>query len=93
MARLRTKGGQPVTKALVDQLSAEAEAGYDLSKAAPQRTRGRPPLGGAHSKGVSPRITYRVPRDVYEAARLKAEAEGRSVSEIAREALEQHLAG
>lgn len=91
MATLRTKRGHPVTKALVDKLAAEAERGYDLSKAVPERTRGRPPLSDS-DKGVSPRITYRVPSDLYEAAQRKARKEGRSVSAVAREALEHLLA-
>lgn len=92
MARLKTKRGQAVTTELVEKLADEAEAGYDLSEALPERTRGRPPLGGGKAKGASPRITYRVPPDLYRAAQRKARAEGRSVSEIAREALEQHVA-
>jgi CRISPR-associated endonuclease/helicase Cas3 len=91
VARLKTKRGHPVTDELVEKLATEAEAGYDLSKAVPERTRGRPPLGDK-AEGVSPRITYRVPSDLYQAAQRKAKAEGRSVSEIAREALEHHLA-
>lgn len=91
MANLKTKRGHPVTKQLVDKLSAEAERGYDLSKATPERTRGRPPLSDK-DKGVSPRITYRVPSDLYRAAQRKARREGRSISAVAREALEHHLA-
>ena len=91
MANLKTKKGQAVTKRLVGELAKEAEAGYDLSKARPERTRGRPSLS-SKDKGVSPRITYRVPSDLYEAAQRKARKEGRSVSAVAREGLEHFLA-
>lgn len=86
MAHLKTKRGRRVTKKLAD----EAEAGYDLRKATPERTRGRPALG-ANEKGASPRISYRVPADLYEAARRRAGKQGRTVSALAREALERHL--
>ena len=88
MARLKTKTGTPLTKKTVEALAKEAEKGYDLSKVKPERVQpGRPSLG----QGVSPRITYRVPRGLYTRAKKKADAEGRTVSEVAREALERHL--
>ncbi|MDN5915113.1 MAG: ribbon-helix-helix protein, CopG family [Pseudonocardia sp.] len=52
---------------------------------------GRPALGevGQHS----PRVSFRVPEQVRRQAEQRAAAEGRSVSEIAREALERYLQG
>ena len=90
MARLKTKAGTKLTRRTLDALASEADHGYDLSKAAPERVRpGRPSL----DKGVSPRISYRVAGGLYVRAKAKADAEGRSVSEIAREALKQYVAG
>jgi len=90
MADLRTKKGKLLTKARLDELVAEAERGYDLSEGVRERVIGRPALGGR--KGISPRIAFRVQLEVYEAAQARALAEGRSVSDLARAAMEQHLA-
>lgn len=88
MARMKTKSGARVTKGTVDALAREAEKGYDLSKAKRERVEpGRPSL----EKGVSPRITYRVGKSLYERAKKKARAQGRTVSEVAREALERYV--
>ena len=86
-ARLKTKSGTPLTKKVLDQLVAEAEAGYDLRDLKAERVPGRPSLG----KGVSPRISYRVPETLYAKARARAKAEGRTVSDIARDALRRYV--
>jgi predicted HicB family RNase H-like nuclease len=41
--------------------------------------------------GRSPRVSFRVPMDVYKAAWKRADEEGRSLSSLAREALERYL--
>jgi Ribbon-helix-helix protein, copG family len=51
--------------------------------------RGRPALGAVGQQ--SPRVSFRVPEDVRRLAEQRAAAEGRSVSEIARDALERYL--
>ena len=89
MADLRTKKGTKLSKATVDRLASEAEAGYDLSKAKRERVGpGRPSL----AEGESPRISYRVAPALFDRAKKKAKAEGRTVSEVAREALQKYLA-
>jgi len=88
MADLKTRSGQKVTAKLVSELATEAEAGYDLASA--ERVRvgpGRPSLG----EGESPRITYRVAPSLFEQARALAREEGRTISDIAREALQRYL--
>ena len=50
---------------------------------------GRPALGAAGQH--SPRVSFRVPAQVRRRAEQRAAAEGRSVSELAREALERYL--
>jgi predicted HicB family RNase H-like nuclease len=82
--RTVSKGGDVLTERVVEALSAEAEAGYDLSQASRQRV-GRPSL----ETGVSPRVSFRTSRSLYEAAREQAASQGRSISELAREALER----
>lgn len=90
MATVKTKGGTRLNRRRVEELATEAERGYDLSRAKRERvTGGRPSLG----EGVSPRIGYRVSGKLYEQARTKAKAEGRTVSEIARRALEDYVGG
>ena len=89
MADLKTKKGTTLSKATVDSLASEAEAGYDLSKAKRERVGpGRPSL----AEGESPRISYRVAPALFDRAKNKAKAEGRTVSEVAREALQKYLA-
>jgi hypothetical protein len=89
MADLKTKKGTKLSKAVVDSLASEAEAGYDLSKAKGERIGpGRPSL----AEGESPRISYRVAPALFDRAKKKAKAEGRTVSEVAREALQKYLA-
>ena len=89
MAGLKTKKGTKLSKAVVDSLASEAEAGYDLSKTKRERVGpGRPSL----AEGESPRISYRVAPALFDRAKKKAKAEGRTVSEVAREALQKYLA-
>ena len=49
---------------------------------------GRPSLDGG---GASPRLSFRVPRELYDAAAERAIAEERTVSAVAREALEKYV--
>lgn len=88
MARLRTKSGRVLTSKEIERLRKEAERGYDLSTAKPERVRpGRPSL----EEGVSPRISYRVAGGLYDRAKARADAEGRTISDVAREALERYV--
>jgi hypothetical protein len=50
---------------------------------------GRPSLDGT---GASPRLSFRVPRELYDAAAERAIEEERTVSAVAREALERYVA-
>jgi len=86
---MKSKKGTMLTKATVDKLTAEAEAGYDLTKAKRRKVRpGRPSL----ARGESPRISYRVAPSLLKSAEKKAKSEGRTVSEVAREALQKYVA-
>lgn len=83
----KTKAGTAITPKIADALAAEAERGYDLSKAKPRRV-GRPSLAGA---GASPRLSFRTTPDLYRAAQKRAKQEGRSVSDLAREAVARYV--
>lgn len=83
----KTKAGTEITPEISDALAEEAERGYDLSKAKPRRV-GRPSLAGA---GASPRLSFRTTPDLYRAAQKRAKEEGRSVSDLAREAVARYV--
>jgi hypothetical protein len=81
-----SKSGVPITDELADQLAREAEEGYDLSRG---RRVGRRSLAGG--SGQSPRLNFRTTLDLYERAAARARHEGKTVSQIAREALEKFV--
>ncbi len=83
----RTRSGAEITPETADALAVEAERGYDLSKAKRRRV-GRPSLAG---HGTSPRMSFRTTPDLYRAAQKRAKAEGRSVSDLAREAVARYV--
>ena len=83
----RAKSGREITPETADALAAEAERGYDLSKAKRRRV-GRPSLAG---NGPSPRMSFRTTPDLYEAVQKRAIREGRSVSDLAREAVAHYV--
>ncbi|HEX6844311.1 MAG TPA: ribbon-helix-helix protein, CopG family [Actinomycetota bacterium] len=88
MARVKARSGTTLTRDRIDELAREAERGYELKEAVREPAKvGRPPL----EEGVSPRISYRVGESLYERTKRKAKAEGRTVSEVARAALEQYV--
>ena len=85
MARVpRSKSGTAITDELAEQLADEAEAGYDLKHRV-----GRKSLEGG--RGHSPRLNFRTTREVYERALERAQAEGKTVSQLARDALEAYV--
>ena len=86
-AKLRTRSGAEIPPMTAEALAAEAERGYDLARAERRRV-GRPSLG---ARGVSPRVSFRATPDLYRAAKRRARKEGRSVSELAREAVDRYV--
>ena len=86
----RTKAGTKLTRREEKRLADEAEVGYDLSKG---RRLYVPPGRPSLEEGESPRISYRVAPTLFEATKQRAKVEGRTVSELARDALAQYLAG
>ncbi len=86
MPDLKTAQGEPITDEMLEALSAEAEAGYDPATLRPRRA-GRPSLGS----GTSPRVQFRVSPTIYREAQKQAEAEDRTLSELARALLEDYV--
>lgn len=82
MARRETIDGVPVTEEQIATWAAEAEAGYDV-EALKKRGRGRPGRGAEPSQVVALRLTL----DEIAALDARAESEGKSRSQVIREAL------
>lgn len=85
--RYFTKSGVELTPEIVDQLVEEAERGYEPNELRAQFV-GRPSLS---QNGVSARLTFRAPADLHAAAQRRADEEGKSISELARDALREYL--
>ena len=83
----RTRSGTEIDPRIADVLASEAEQGYDLSKAKRRRV-GRPSLG---RRGASPRVSFRATPELYRAAKRRAREEGRTISDLAREAVARYV--
>jgi hypothetical protein len=88
ITKLRTTGGDILTPEIEKAIAEEAEKGYDLSKARHVRV-GRPSLGA--DAGKSPRVAFRIDAETYAAAKTEAQAESRTISSIARDALKLYV--
>lgn len=82
MISRETIDGNPVTEEQIAAWSAEAEAGYDV-EVLKRRGRGRPGRGSEPSQVVALRLTL----DEIAALDARAEREGKTRSEVIREAL------
>jgi CopG-like RHH_1 or ribbon-helix-helix domain, RHH_5 len=83
-----TPSGTEITEEYAERLADHFES-EDFDPTNWQRRYvGRPSLSEA---GSSPRVSFRVPTDIYKAAWKRADKEGRSLSSLAREALERYL--
>ncbi len=86
---LKTKSGVVLDKAAIEALAAEAEAGYDLSRWKRRVVKpGRPSLG---KEGTSPRLEVRLAPGLYQKVKTRASRERRSISALAREAIEKYV--
>jgi hypothetical protein len=86
-SKRRTRSGTEVTSEITDALAEEAERGYDLTGARRRRV-GRPSLAG---RGASPRVSFRTTPELYRAAQRQARKEGRTLSDLAREAVARYI--
>ncbi len=86
--RGHTKSGRPIRDRDIEDLAAEAEAGYDPEALIARRNkRGRPAIGSAPASVESVRLDPELRRQLLE----RAEAEGTTTSELIREALRRYL--
>ncbi|MGH3943039.1 MAG: hypothetical protein ACRDTG_31335 [Pseudonocardiaceae bacterium] len=79
--------GNPIDSDYIDKVSHEAEVGYDPEDLAPARV-GRPSLSEA---GDSPQVRFRLPAATRAEAAALAAREGKTLSELARDAIEAYL--
>ena len=84
----RTRSGTVITEELAEQWAEEIEKNPPDPSELERRYVGRPSLSTA---GRSPRVSFRASMDLYQAAWKRADKEGRSLSSLAREALERYL--
>lgn len=82
----RTRSGEPITEQLLEKLAAEAEAGFDVDRII-QRRGGRPLMGSAAASVESVRLDP----ELSEALRDRAAQEGRTNSDLIRDALRRYL--
>jgi len=83
-----TRDGTVITEELAEQWADDFEKNPPDLSTWKRRYVGRPSLG---PKGHSPRVSFRVPPDLYKAAWARADKEGRSLSDLAREAFNRYM--
>lgn len=83
-----TLGGTVITEELAEKWAEEIEQDPPDPSTLERRYVGRPSLSEA---GRSPRVSFRASMNLYKAAWKRADEEGRSLSSLAREALERYL--
>lgn len=82
----RTRSGKPITDDLIEELARKAEEGVDVEEIL-RRRGGRPPMGASAATVESVRLDP----ELRDALRERAEREGRTNSELIREALRRFL--
>ena len=87
-AQRGTEETRAATRAMLTEAAADdPESAELLARVAG----GRPSLGGTSPAGASPMWKVRAPADLDAAARQRAEAEGRSFSDLVRDAVTSYL--
>lgn len=84
---LYDRKGNLIDNEYLDKISREAEAGYEPDDLTPARV-GRPSLSDA---GDSPQVRFRLPADTRAEAAALAAREGKTLSQLARDAVEAYL--
>jgi hypothetical protein len=83
----RTWSGKVLTDEIAERLADEIESGDEV-RWARRRPVNRPTTEG---DGIPSRVSFRIPTDLYRAVQVRANKERRTVSDLAREALEKLL--
>lgn len=82
----RTRSGAPITEELLEEWVAKAEEGFDVEEIV-RRRGGRPPIGSAAASVESVRLGP----ELSEALHQRAKDEGRTNSDLIRDALRRYL--
>ncbi len=82
----RTRSGKPITDELLEELAKQAEEGFDVDEIL-RRRGGRPPMGSAAATVESVRLDPELSR----ALRDRADHEGRTNSDVIRDALRRYF--
>ena len=82
----KTASGVPITDELIEELSAKAERGFDVTETL-RRRRGRPTIGS----GPATVESVRLDPDLRQALLQRAERDREAVSSVIRTALRQYL--
>lgn len=82
----KTVNGVPITDELIEKLSKEAEAGYDVDEIL-RRRRGRPPIGS----GPATVESVRLDPELRQALSVRAERDREAPSTVIRKALHKYL--
>ena len=83
-----TDSGKVITEKVAEEMAEDFEKNPPDLSTWHRRYVGRPSLG---PKGLSPRVSFRVPPDLHKAAWARADKEGRSLSDLAREAFDRYM--
>lgn len=83
-----TSSGAIITEEIAEQMAEDFEKNPPDLSTWERRYVGRPSLG---PNGLSPRVSFRVPPDLHKAAWARADKEGRSLSDLAREAFTRYM--
>ena len=82
----KTRSGEPITEELLEKLTAQAEEGFDVEEIL-RRRGGRPPMGSSAAAVESVRLDPELSQALHD----RAEREGRTNSDLIREALRAYL--
>jgi hypothetical protein len=82
----KTRSGEPITEELLDKLTAQAEEGFDVEEIL-RRRGGRPPMGSSAAAVESVRLDPELSQALHD----RAQREGRTNSDLIREALRAYL--
>lgn len=83
-----TRSGMLLTEEIAEEWAEEIERNPPDPSRLERRYVGRPSLG---PNGLSPRVSFRVPPELHKAAWARADKEGRSFSDLAREAFTRYI--
>jgi hypothetical protein len=83
-----TNSGKVITEKVAEEMAEDFEKNPPDLSTWKRRYVGRPSLG---PNGLSPRVSFRVPPELHKAAWARADKEGRSLSDLAREAFTRYM--